>query len=44
MTESRLIWRHGRIYGVGNLLNRTAGLVLIPVYTHKLSVEEFGVY
>jgi O-antigen/teichoic acid export membrane protein len=44
MTEHRLVWRHSRIYGLGNLLNRAAGLVLIPLYAHVLTPTEFGIY
>ncbi|MBZ0267629.1 oligosaccharide flippase family protein [bacterium] len=44
MTEHRLVWRHSRIYGLGNLLNRAAGLVLIPLYAQVLTPTEFGVY
>jgi O-antigen/teichoic acid export membrane protein len=43
-SESSTIWRHGRVYLLGNFLNRLAGLFLIPVYTKFLSPEEFGVY
>lgn len=42
-TELSAIWRHSRIYGVGNVVNRLAGLVLLPVYLHVLSPGEFGV-
>jgi O-antigen/teichoic acid export membrane protein len=43
-SESRTIWKHGRVYLLGNILNRFAGLLLLPVYTRFLSPEEFGVY
>ena len=43
-TEAQTIWRHGRIYGLGSILNRFASLLLIPVLLHTLTVEEWGVY
>jgi O-antigen/teichoic acid export membrane protein len=43
-SESSMIWKHGRIFLLGNILNRFAGLLLLPVYTRFLSPEEFGVY
>jgi O-antigen/teichoic acid export membrane protein len=30
------------VYGIGNLLNRALGLLLIPVYTRYLDVSEYG--
>ncbi len=42
--ESKTILRHGRIYGLANLVNRGAGLILLPVYTHVLTPVEFGLY
>ncbi len=38
------VLRHGVVYFVGSLLNRSAGLILLPVYLHALSPAEFGVY
>lgn len=43
-SEARTIWRHGRIYGLGNLLSRLAAFLLVPVLLHALSPEEWGVY
>ncbi|SCY57055.1 Membrane protein involved in the export of O-antigen and teichoic acid [Microvirga guangxiensis] len=42
--ESKVIMRHGRVYGIANLINRGAGLILLPVYTHVLTPAEFGLY
>lgn len=42
--EARAIARYGRVYGLANLIARAAGLVLLPVYAHALTVDEFGVY
>jgi O-antigen/teichoic acid export membrane protein len=44
VSELRTIWRHGRVYASGNLLNRLASFLLIPVLLRTLSPEEWGVY
>ncbi len=44
MSEIRTIVRFGWIYAVANLVNSAAGLILIPLYTHLLTPEEYGVY
>ena len=43
-TEIRGLWSHARIYALGSLINRAAGIVLIPVYTHLLPASEYGLY
>ena len=43
-SEFRAVWRQGRVYGLGNALNRVAALLLIPVLLHSLSTEEWGAY
>ncbi len=43
-SEFRAVWRQGRVYGLGNALNRVAALLLIPVLLHSLSAEEWGAY
>ncbi|MEQ8234313.1 MAG: oligosaccharide flippase family protein, partial [Gammaproteobacteria bacterium] len=40
--ELATIWKHGRVYSVANVLNRVAGLVLLPVYLHVLQPAEYG--
>ena len=42
--ELRTIWQHSRVYGLGSVLNRVAGFLLIPVLTHVLPPEQWGVY
>lgn len=44
MGEAKTIIKYGRIYAIANVINRAAGLILIPVYTNMLSVSEYGVY
>ncbi|MEM6625970.1 MAG: oligosaccharide flippase family protein [Pseudomonadota bacterium] len=41
---AREVLRHGPIYFVGTLLNRAAGLLLLPLYLNVLTTAEFGVY
>ena len=36
------IAKHSVIYGLGDLLSRSIGFILIPLYTHYLSTEEYG--
>jgi O-antigen/teichoic acid export membrane protein len=43
-SESKTVVRHGLLYGLANLVNRSAGLILLPVYTHVLTPQQFGVY
>lgn len=42
--ELALIWRHGRVYAFGRVLDRLAALCLIPILVHVLSPEEWGIY
>jgi O-antigen/teichoic acid export membrane protein len=41
-SEGRSIWKHSSTYGLGSIVNRGAGLILLPVYTHVLTPAEFG--
>jgi len=36
--------KHGLIYGIGQILSRAIGFLLIPLYTNYLSPTEFGVF
>lgn len=38
------IFSHSLIYGVGNVINRLLGFLLLPIYTHYFTPPEFGVY
>lgn len=38
------ISRFGKVYFAANIINRSAGFILIPVYTHVLTLEEYGLY
>lgn len=44
MSEPGSILRHGRVYALASVVNRGAGLALIPLFAHVLSPPEFGVY
>lgn len=44
MSEALAIVRDGRIYAIANVVNRVAGLALLPLFTHVLSPGEFGLY
>ena len=35
--------RHSLVYGLGNALSVAGGFLLIPLYTHVLSTEEYGI-
>lgn len=43
-SEISQIWSHTRVYGLGTVINRAAGIILIPFYTHLLPDSEFGLY
>jgi O-antigen/teichoic acid export membrane protein len=43
-TELTDLWKHSRVYVLAEIINRTAGLILIPVYAKFLTLQEFGVY
>jgi len=40
--ELKSLFKHTTIYGVGGLLGKMAGFLLIPFYTHYLSTREYG--
>lgn len=42
MSEFNRILKHSVIYGVGNILTKMIGFLLIPVYTQVLSTEKYG--
>ena len=44
MNAALAIVRDGRIYAIANVVNRVAGLALLPLFTHVLSPGEFGLY
>ncbi len=43
-SDARTIIRHGGLFMLANLVNRAAGLLLLPLYTKILTPPEFGVY
>jgi O-antigen/teichoic acid export membrane protein len=42
--ELKNIVKHTQIYALGNIFNRGAGLILLPVYINTLTPSEYGVY
>ncbi|WP_207456475.1 lipopolysaccharide biosynthesis protein [Azospirillum sp. SYSU D00513] len=43
-SEAATILKHGWLFMVANVVNRAAGLLLLPLYTKILTPSEFGVY
>jgi len=43
-SEAATIIKHGWMFMLANVVNRAAGLLLLPLYTKLLSPAEFGVY
>ncbi|HOX25961.1 MAG TPA: polysaccharide biosynthesis C-terminal domain-containing protein [Candidatus Krumholzibacteria bacterium] len=41
--ESKLLARHSSVYAVGILLQRATALVLLPLYTTRLTPQDFGI-
>ena len=37
------VFKHSLIYAIGDILGKCIGFILIPVYTHYLSTQEYGV-
>jgi len=44
MNEAKTIVKFGRIYTIADIVNRAAGIILIPLYTHVLSISDYGIY
>jgi O-antigen/teichoic acid export membrane protein len=40
--EMKSVAKHFLVYGLGNILTRIVGFILIPVYTHYLTTSEYG--
>jgi len=41
--ELKTLLRHGATYGLGDMLSRVIGFLMIPVYTHYLSTSDYGI-
>ncbi|MFZ5568862.1 MAG: lipopolysaccharide biosynthesis protein [Thermodesulfobacteriota bacterium] len=41
--QIRKLGTHGAIYGLGSISNKLIGFLLIPLYTHFLTPEDYGV-
>lgn len=44
VSEAATILKHGWLFMLANVVNRAAGLLLLPLYTHILTPSEFGIY
>lgn len=42
-SETKLMARHGSIYGIANFLDRAVSFIMIPVYTRFLTPSDYGV-
>jgi O-antigen/teichoic acid export membrane protein len=42
LDELKALLKHTSVYGVGNLLNKLVGFLLIPFYTHYLTPGDYG--
>jgi O-antigen/teichoic acid export membrane protein len=42
--DIRSLVKHSGIYSIGNILSRSIGIILIPVYTSVITIAEFGIY
>jgi O-antigen/teichoic acid export membrane protein len=42
-SESRLMVKHSLVYGLGNIMNRVIGFLMIPIYTQYLLPSEYGI-
>ena len=42
--QIKKIFSHALIYGVGNIVNRFLGFLLLPIYTHYYNPEQFGIF
>ncbi len=43
IAELKKLLKHSAVYGIGNILSKIAGCLLIPVYTRCLSPADYGV-
>jgi O-antigen/teichoic acid export membrane protein len=43
MTELNRFFKHTSVYAVGNMAQRGAGFLLLPLYTSRLTTGEYGV-
>lgn len=43
LSKVRKIGTNTMYYGLGNILNKSLGFILIPIYARKIPIEEFGI-
>ena len=42
LDEIKKLFKHSSVYGLGNILNKAVGFLLIPFYTHYLTTADYG--
>lgn len=42
LEEIKKLLKHTSVYGLGNILNKAVGFLLIPFYTHYLTTADYG--
>lgn len=42
LDEIKKLLKHTSVYGLGNILNKAVGFLLIPFYTHYLTTADYG--
>ena len=42
LDEIKKLLKHSSVYGLGNVLNKAVGFLLIPFYTHYLTTADYG--
>jgi O-antigen/teichoic acid export membrane protein len=43
MSTTKRLARHGSVYLLGNILQRSASFIMLPIYTHYLTPADYGV-
>ena len=43
LKDIKSLAKHSSIYGISNLLQKGIGFIMIPVYTHYLTVSDYGI-
>lgn len=44
LSNIKSILKHSFVYGISNVAQKASGIILLPLYTYALSVEEYGRY
>ena len=44
LSNIKSILKHSFVYGISNAVQKASGIILLPLYTYSLTVEEYGRY